>query len=99
MYFANIDDKNNVIQVIVADDNFVKNMPGTWIQTDPDGISPKNYAGIGHVWREDLNAFIPPKPFPSWKLNESECRWEAPVPMPEDGEFYFWDEEKLSWSK
>jgi len=57
----------------------------------------KNYAGIGFTYDKDRDAFIPPKPFDSWVLNEETCLWEAPVPMPDDGKDYRWDEEKQSW--
>jgi len=57
----------------------------------------KNYAGIGYTYDRDRDAFIPPKPFDSWVLNEETCLWEAPVPMPTDGKPYRWDEETQSW--
>lgn len=57
----------------------------------------KNYAGIGYTYDLDRDAFIPPKPFASWVLNEDSCLWEAPVPYPDDGERYVWDEETASW--
>lgn len=57
----------------------------------------KNYAGIGYTFDEARDAFIPPKPFASWVLNEDTCLWEAPVAMPTDGERYFWDEEAGNW--
>lgn len=56
----------------------------------------KNYSGIGYTYDEARDAFIPPKPFDSWLLNEDSCLWEAPVPMPEDG-MYTWDEETTNW--
>jgi hypothetical protein len=56
-----------------------------------------NYAGIGFTYDEERDAFIPPKPFESWVLNEDTCLWEAPVAYPEDGETYTWDEESVSW--
>lgn len=56
-----------------------------------------NYAGIGFTYDEGRDAFIPPKPFESWVLNETTCLWEAPVAYPEDGESYTWDEESVSW--
>ena len=56
----------------------------------------KNYAGIGYRYDEALDAFIPPKPFESWFLNEETCLWEPPVPMPESGP-HTWNEETLSW--
>ena len=76
MYYAQIDENNVVINVIVADDEFIKNMSGQWIKTDIEGKSPKNFAGVGSTWRPDLNGFIPPKQFPSWLLNEQQCLWE-----------------------
>lgn len=57
----------------------------------------KNYAGIGFTYDEQRNAFIPPKPYDSWVLNEETCLWVAPVSYPSIGEFYVWDEEQLSW--
>jgi hypothetical protein len=57
----------------------------------------KNYAGIGYTWDEGRDAFIPPKPYPSWVLNEDSCLWEAPVAMPDDGQMYTWNEETTSW--
>jgi hypothetical protein len=57
----------------------------------------KNFAGIGYSYSFDLDAFIPPQPFPSWLLNIQTCLWEAPVPYPNDGEKYYWDEATLSW--
>lgn len=56
-----------------------------------------NYAGIGYTYDEDLDAFIPPKPFESWILNEITFTWEAPIPMPEDGASYVWDEAAGDW--
>jgi hypothetical protein len=57
----------------------------------------KNYAGIGYAYNEQLDAFIPFKEFPSWILNEQTCLWEAPVPRPDDGKHYRWDEPSVSW--
>jgi hypothetical protein len=57
----------------------------------------KNYAGIGYTYDEQRDAFIPPKPFPSWILNEFSCLWESPIPYPNDGNNYYWDEDTLSW--
>jgi hypothetical protein len=56
-----------------------------------------NYAGIGYTYDEDRDAFIPPKPFESWVLDEDTCLWEAPVAYPEDDNVYTWDEESTSW--
>ena len=56
-----------------------------------------NYAGIGYTYDEERDAFIPPKPFESWVLDEETCLWAAPVPMPEDGQDYTWDESAGEW--
>lgn len=57
----------------------------------------KNYAGIGYTYDAGRDAFIPPKPYASWLLNEGTCQWEAPVPMPADGQRYHWDEAAGEW--
>ena len=57
----------------------------------------KNYAGIGYAYDAQRDAFIAPKPFPSWQLNEDTCLWGAPVPMPTDDNRYSWDEATTSW--
>jgi hypothetical protein len=57
----------------------------------------KNYAGIGYSYDPDRDAFIPPKPYPSWVLDEITCLWAAPTPMPDDGKRYNWDEATTSW--
>jgi len=57
----------------------------------------KNYAGIGYTYDRDRDAFIPPQPFASWTLNEETCLWDPPVPYPNDGKEYVWDEESTSW--
>ena len=80
---------------------------GTWVQTSyntrggehTNGGTPlrKNYAGIGYTYEADRDAFIPPKPFASWLLNEDTCLWDAPTPYPSDGGMYRWDEDTLAW--
>lgn len=57
----------------------------------------KNYAGVGYSYDEQRDAFIPPKPYDSWVLNEETCTWKAPIEPPNDGEYYSWDESTLSW--
>ena len=57
----------------------------------------KNYAGIGYSYDPQRDAFIPPKPFDSWVLNETSCLWDPPTPMPTDGKMYRWDEDTTSW--
>jgi len=58
----------------------------------------KNHAGIGYTYDEDRDAFIPPKPYPSWILNEQTCCWKAPVDYPTDGLYYEWNETNQSWN-
>jgi hypothetical protein len=70
---------------------------GTWKQTSYNAKIRKNYAGIGYTYDEGRDAFIPPKPFNSWLLDEDTCQWKAPVDYPADGKRYIWNEEKTSW--
>lgn len=106
-HWAEIDKNNIVIRVLVGDNNdpngdegyqwFVKNLGGTWIKTSYNGNIRKNYAGIGYTYDAGRDAFIPPKPFDSWVLNEDTCQWEAPVAYPTDGKLYLWNEETTQW--
>jgi len=83
------------------------NLGDTWLQTSYNtsagvhrlGGTPfrKNYAGIGYTYDAGRDAFIPPKPYPSWTLNELTCCWDAPTPYPSDGKGYNWVEASLSW--
>jgi hypothetical protein len=59
----------------------------------------KNYAGIGYYYDEQRDAFIPPKPYPSWILNQDSCIWESPIPYPNDGNNYTWNEETGNWEQ
>lgn len=68
-----------------------------WVQTSYNGNIRKNYAGMGFLYDPIRDAFIPPKPYPSWVLDEATCRWEAPVPYPTDGQRYVWDEATQTW--
>ena len=70
---------------------------GEWKQTSYNGNIRKNYAGIGYTFDEQRNAFIPPKPYPSWTLIEETCKWDSPVPMPIDGKLYQWNEATKKW--
>ena len=70
---------------------------GTWKQTSYNGNFRKNYAGIGYTYDSVRDAFVPPKPFASWVLDEATCRWDAPTPRPDDGKLYIWDEATTSW--
>ena len=68
-----------------------------WVQTSYNASFRKNYAWTGGTYSPELDAFIRPKPYLSWVLNETTCRWEAPTPYPTDGLFYDWDETTKSW--
>jgi hypothetical protein len=68
-----------------------------WKQTSYNNRIRKNYAGIGFTYDSNRDAFIPPKPFNSWILNEQTCNWEAPVARPNDNNIYKWNEETLNW--
>jgi hypothetical protein len=70
-----------------------------WRQTSYSGSFRKNYAGIGYTYDEARDAFIPPKPFSSWILDEITCQWQAPVPLPDNSVPYSWNEETLNWIK
>jgi hypothetical protein len=101
-------DKNNIVTEVITGIEETELIEGldteTWYgnfrgqvckRTSYNGNIRKNYAGIGFTYDFDLDAFIPPKPFESWVLDEDTANWQAPVPMP-DGN-YRWDEETLSW--
>jgi hypothetical protein len=108
-HFAKVN--NGIVeQVIVAEpeffQTFVDTSPGEWIQTSynthggqhPEGRPlRKNYAGIGYTYDRERDAFIPPKPFASWVLNEDTCLWDAPVALPTDGKPYQWNEDTQAW--
>lgn len=108
-HYAFLDENNIVTEVIVGIDEteFIEGKsPEVWygefrgqtcVRTSYNGNIRKNYAGISYTYDSARDAFIPPKPFDSWLLDESTCRWEAPVPCPTDGEFYFWDEVNQDW--
>jgi len=100
-HFAKIDKTNTVTDIIVSEQNFINSGrvgdSFLWIQTSYNGNFRKNYAGIGHTYDETRDAFIAPKPYPSWILNEDTCIWEAPTPYPDDNGRYTWNEETLTW--
>ena len=78
--------------------NFLEELfeEGTWKQTSYNGTIRKNYAGVGYKYDVTRDAFIPPKPYASWILNETTCQWEAPVAHPNDA-LYNWDEANQQW--
>jgi hypothetical protein len=108
-HYAFLDDNNIVTEVIVGIDEtelIEGEAPDVWygkfrsqtcVRTSYNGNIRKNYAGIGYTYDEQRDAFIPPKPFASWLLDEDTCQWEAPVAYPTDGELYIWDEENQDW--
>lgn len=104
-HFAELDENNIVLRVLVTDNNYpnegydwlVENLGGRWIQTSYNARIRKNFAGIGYTYDEQRDAFIPPKPFESWLLDEETCNWVAPKPYPTDEKIYIWDEEAQDW--
>ena len=106
-HFAEIDGDNVVTRVLVVPDAQENRgheylatdlgLGGTWVQTSYNATIRKNYAGIGYTFDSGRDAFIPPKPFASWVLNEATCNWDAPVARPEDDKMYSWDEATTSW--
>jgi len=119
-HFAELDDSNKVVRVIVvSNDNVLNELSGisfcqflfgdgtNWVQTSynthrgvhKNGGNPfrKNFAGIGFSYDSTRDAFIPPKPYDSWILDDFACAWKAPVDMPDDRNEYTWDEDTTSW--
>ena len=90
-----------VEQVIVAEEDvmttFVDTSPGEWIQCSYNGNIRKNYPGIGYTYDSTRDAFIGPKPYTSWSLNETSCTWEPPVVYPDDSLVYDWNEDTTAW--
>jgi hypothetical protein len=94
---------------------FIDNSPGFWLKTSyntrggvhygedgqPDGgvALRANYAGVEHIYDQDHDVFYAPQPFPSWTISGPDWIWKAPVPVPEDGKEYYWDEILLNWSE
>jgi len=97
---AVITDANGVEQEQLGVDfiNKLYNTRDVWKQTSYNNNIRKNYAGVGYTYDQARDAFIAPKPFNSWVLNEDTCRWEAPVAYPTDGQRYSWNEENQSWT-
>ncbi len=103
-HFAEIDENNIIKRVLVIDNEHEANgaewcadfFGGVWVQTSYNGNIRKNFAGAGFTYNEILDSFIPPRPFPSWVLDEVVCQWNPPTPHPDDGA-YVWDEEGLQW--
>ncbi len=113
-HYAKVNENNIVTNVVSADqewiDSYIDNSPGRWIQTSINtqgGVHKlggtalrKNYAGKGYSYDDERDAFIPPKLYSSWVLNEDTCLWEPPIPMPSDAtdtKVYLWNEETVNW--
>jgi len=110
-HYAFLDENNIVTQVIVGRNEwevvdgisdweaYYGNLHGQrCVRTSYNGNIRKNYAGIGYSYDDARDAFIPPKPYLSWVLNEETCLWQAPIPMPEEeGVIYAWNEENQTW--
>ena len=102
---------NIVTEVIVAEQDFIDSGavgdPSLWIQTSYNTVAGKhllggtplrkNFAAVGYTYDKVRDAFIPPKPFASWGLDEDSCMWGAPTPYPDDGKSYKWDEQSKNW--
>ncbi len=90
-------DENGVeVESIGAD--FCRNLlGGTWKKTSYNANIRKNYAGLGYTYDSERDAFVPPRPYASWVLNEDTCRWEAPVAYPTDEKLYQWNEDTVNW--
>jgi hypothetical protein len=110
-HYAFLNENNTVTEVITGIDEteLIEGLdPETWYgnfrnqvckRTSYNGNYRKNYAGIGYKYDEEKDAFIPPKPFNKWVLNEDTCRWESPVPYPDDDKRYVWNDNKGVWEE
>lgn len=108
-HYAFLDNNNIVTEVIVGVDEteLIEGLdPETWYsnfrgqvckRTSYNGKIRKNYAGVGYKYDEDLDSFISPQPYPSWKLDKRNSQWKAPIAYPNDGLMYFWNEKQLDW--
>ena len=114
-HFARLDENNKVLEVHVVNNDILdplneegsgiefltqwSNGYSNWKQTSYNTNFRKNYAGIDFIYDEFRDAFIPPKPWNSWILNESSCQWEPPVAYPIDGKIYLWSEDLIGWQE
>ena len=102
-HFAKIDSNNIVTEVIVAEQDFINS--GSvgdsflWIQTSYNNNFRKNFAAKGYTYDKTRDAFIPPKPYSSWTLDEDTCLWEAPVAYPSVDKMYTWNETDQQWDE
>lgn len=105
-HFAKIEN-GLVVDVIVAEQDFIDTLEGKWVQTSYNTFGNKhpenrplrgNYAGIGYIYDEGNDVFYSQQPYPSWVLNKDSWLWECPVQYPDDGNMYIWDEISKKWS-
>ena len=108
-HYAFLDDNNIVTEVItgVDENELIEGLDTeTWYgnfrgqvckRTSYNGNIRKNYAGLGYSFDSERNAFIPPKPYPSWQLNDETCQWEPPTPRPTEPFTHYWNEANLAW--
>ena len=93
-----VGDPNNWVQTSYNTRGGVHYAPNS--NTPDDGVPlRKNYAGVGYTYDQTRDAFIAPKPYPSWTLVEESCQWQAPVAYPDDGKRYSWDEDITNWKE
>lgn len=108
-HWAKIDKNNIVIEVVVTPNDFddegyqwlVESFGGRWLKTSYNARIRKNFAGVGYTYDEQRDAFIPPKPFSTWILDEETCSWIPPIPVPSDAREvkYRWNDRSGSWDK
>ena len=107
-HFAKVVD-GIVIEKIVAEEDYIKTLPGEWIQTSYNtaagvhslGGTPlrKNYASNGDTYDKVRDAFYKPQPPPTWTLDDDTCQWQPPIPRPDDDKFYIWNEDIKAWDE
>lgn len=106
-HFAEIDENNIVLRVLVVPDEQEDrgqeylavdcNLGGTWVQTSFNGKIRKRFAGPGGTYNQELDAFLTPKPYPSWLFDENEADWIPPTAKPDAGVDWYWSEDELKW--
>jgi hypothetical protein len=104
-HWAELNENNQVLRVLVGDNNdpngdegyqwLIDNLGGTWVKTSYNNNIRGTYAGVGYSYNEDEDIFVAPQPYPSWTRNGS--FWEAPTPYPTNGQVYNWVEDDLNW--
>ena len=98
-YFAKLNPDNIVEQIVVAEnlETLKATTTGTWIETFTGNIHDKKVSNIGYKYYEEYNFFAQPQPYPSWSLNYSSGNWDSPIPKPNDGYLYEWNETNKEW--